>query len=105
MSKEITVRGTPVKRRLHLSRNTILFPRELRDAIPDLPTYAGRVLELASIDGKLAENALGGKRVHLKLAVAETGKLKGKFVVRIDLQPEAARALAETLVKLADQLG
>jgi hypothetical protein len=36
--------------------------------------------------------------------VKETGKLTGEFTVFIDLQPEAARALAGTLVKLADEV-
>jgi hypothetical protein len=41
--------------------------------------------------------------VELKLVVKETGKLKGKFVVRMGLQVEAARQLAATLTQLADQ--
>jgi len=38
----------------------------------------------------------------LKLVVRETGKLKGRFVIGMDLQPDAARELAATLNKLAD---
>jgi hypothetical protein len=104
MSKELTRTGLPAKRRLPKSLNTILFPRELRDAIPDLPTYTGRLLELESIDAKLSETLLYGRRVHMKMTVVETGKLNGKFVVRVDLQADAARALADTLRQLADQL-
>lgn len=37
------------------------------------------------------------------MLVKETGKLNGEFVVVVDLQPEAARALAETLTRLADE--
>jgi hypothetical protein len=102
MSKEISVPGTPARRRSERNRNMILFPRELRDAIPDL--HGGRLLELVSIDGKAGTTLWSGRSVHLTMLVAETGKLKGKFEVRVDLQPDAARALAETLVKLADQL-
>jgi hypothetical protein len=39
----------------------------------------------------------------LELLGAETGKLTGKFPLRISLSMEAARALAESLQKLADQ--
>jgi len=46
---------------------------------------------------------LFGPHVHLSLVVKETGKLKGRYTVRMDLVPEAARRLAETLLKLADQ--
>jgi hypothetical protein len=34
----------------------------------------------------------------------ETGRLTGEFVVVMNLQAEAARALAETLTRLADEL-
>ncbi|HWC99969.1 MAG TPA: hypothetical protein VG456_24585 [Candidatus Sulfopaludibacter sp.] len=104
MSTEITRKGVPAKRRLSYKGNTITFPRELRDAIPDLPTYSGRVLELESIDGAMSESPLFGRRVHLKMQVTETGKLSGKFTVRVDLQADAARALADTLLQLAAQL-
>ncbi len=78
------------------------FPRELRDAIPDLPTCQGRVLELDSISGSIAPARLGG-RAHLSLLVRETGRLKGKYTVVMDLQPEAARRLADMLNQLADR--
>jgi len=68
------------------------------------PTYAGRVLEVESIDGSVSVPPFYGPSVHVKMTVVETGKLKGRFVVRLGLQADAARALAETLVQLADQL-
>jgi len=43
-----------------------------------------------------------GPLVQLKLVVKETGKLNGRFVIGMDLQPDAARELAATLAKLAD---
>lgn len=104
MSTEITRTGTPTRRRPLKNRNTILFPRELRDAIPDLPTYTGRVLELESIDGSVVDTPWSGPSVSVKMVVTETGKLKGKFVVRLGLQADAARALAETLMQLAGQI-
>jgi hypothetical protein len=36
--------------------------------------------------------------------VRETGKLKGQFTVRVDLEVEAARALAEAILRMADRL-
>ncbi len=76
------------------------FPRELRQAIPDL--HAGRALELDSIDAQSSNMLLFGPLVQLKLLVKETGKLSGQFVIRMDLQPDAARKLAIELNKLAD---
>lgn len=76
------------------------FPRELRQAIPDL--HAGRALELDSIRGQSSNTLLFGPLVRLKLLVKETGKLSGQFVVRMDLQPDAARQLASQLNQLAD---
>jgi hypothetical protein len=93
MSKQLT-------RRLP-RHNTIAFPRELREAISDL--HAGRVLEIDSINGRSVSIGLFGPLVELKLVVKETGKLTGKFVVRMGLQPDAARTLAATLTRLADQ--
>ena len=102
MSIELTRTGVAIPNRL-AGLNTMVFPRELREAIPDLPTYVGRVLELASLDGEATHTALFGMRVHLSLLVRENGKLTGEFVVRMDLTPDAARGLAETLTRLADQ--
>ena len=104
MSTEITKTGVPASPpRFRVSRNTMSFPRELRDAIPDLPTYVGRVLELDSMSAEPTNTRLFGPRVHLKFVVKETGKLQGEFTVRVDLQIESARALATTLTQLADQ--
>ena len=93
MSKQLT-------RRLP-RHNTIAFPRELREAIPDL--HEGRVLEIDSINGRSISTGLFGPLVELKVLVKETGKLTGKFVVRLGLQPDAARTLAATLTRLADR--
>jgi hypothetical protein len=80
--------------------NMMSFPRELRAAIPELHT--GRVLDLDSIIGEASNTILFGALVQLRLVVKETGKLPGKFVIRMDLQVEAARELAASLTKLAD---
>lgn len=76
------------------------IPRELRGAIPDL--HGGRVLELDSINGRLSNTVLLSPLVELKLVVKETGKLSGRFAIRMNLQIDAARELAATLNKLAD---
>ena len=102
MSTELTRTSVPIPRRRG-SPNTMAFPRALREAIPDLPTYVGRVLQIDSMNGRAVRTRLFGPRVLLNCVVKETGKLSGEFVVRIDLQPDAARALAATLTQLADQ--
>jgi hypothetical protein len=95
-----------MKRRFGLNNAShMTFPRALRDAIPDLPTCVGRVLELSSVAGATSDNPLYGPRVSLKLGVRETGKLHGQFTVRLDLEAEAAKGLAETILRLAEQLG
>jgi hypothetical protein len=60
------------------------------------------VLQLDGLTGGISLSHLG-RHVSLKLLVKETGKLKGKYTILMDLQPEAARALAQTLTQLADQ--
>jgi len=97
----MTTKLTTRSRALVKPRNTVAFPRELRNAIPDL--HAGRVLELDSINGEASNTAIFGRLVELKLVVKETGKLKGRFVVRMALQVDAARQLAKSLTELADQ--
>jgi hypothetical protein len=105
MSRALVRAKVPLKRRFGLSTaSTMTFPRELREAIPDLPTCVGRVLELSSVAGATSDHPLFGPRVGLKLGVRETGKLKGQFTVRVDLEVEAARALAEAILRMADRL-
>lgn len=103
MSKEVSRKRAPARRGLLAPGNTMGFPRELREAIPDLPTCVGRVLKVDTINGDATNSQLFGPRVNLKVIVKETGKLKGEFVIRLDLEPEAARALGETLKKLAER--
>jgi hypothetical protein len=99
MSTDLT-RQTIARRRWSPETNTITFPTALRDAIPDLPTSAGRVLKLDTVSGELTDSPLYGPRVHLTLLARETGKLTGSYPIRIDLDPGAALALAEHLTKL-----
>lgn len=105
MGKEVSRKSVPARarRRYVWMGNTMGFPRELRDAIPDLPTCVGRVLQVDAINGDASHNELFGPRVNLKLVVKETGKLTGEFVIRLDLEPDAARALSQTLAELAER--
>jgi len=98
MGTKLTPKNVPM-RRLPRS-NMMAFPRELRGAIPDL--HGGRVLELDSINGQASNTVLFGPLVELRLIVKETGKLSGRFAIRMNLQVDAARELAATLNKLAD---
>ena len=101
MSKQLS--RTTVARRYRLTPyNTIAFPRELRAAIPDL--HGGRVLKLASVTAGVSRAEFFGAHIQLNLTASETGKLSGEFVVRVDLLPEAARTLAATLIRLADEV-
>ena len=89
--------------RLH-PENTMNFPQALRDAILTLARCWGRCLMLTSITGRaLNDPTFWGKRVRVKFHVEESGKLTGKFDVWMDVDPEAARGLARTLLQLAEE--
>jgi hypothetical protein len=103
MSAEVVRKRKKVPAARVRRRNYMTFPRELREAIPDLPTYVGRALELASTDGSASNTMLFGACVHLDLGIQETGKLKGRYTVRMDLELEAARAMAASLLQLAER--
>jgi hypothetical protein len=105
VSQDLTRRqsSAPARQRRRPGRNLITFPRELRDAIPDLPTCVGRALELSEMDAHFSDTPVYGRRVHLRFTVCETGKLKGRFAVRVDLHPDAARGLAETLARVLEE--
>ena len=102
MSTEVSRKSAAMRRTL-APRNSMAFPRELRNAIP--PLHDGRILELDSINGHASNTFLFGPLVELKLVVKETGKSGNSYVVLMKLQPEAARKFAVTLTELADQAG
>ncbi len=83
--------------------NWVTFPRALRDAIPDFEPCGGRVLQLENAEVGPSNSAWTGRRVGIKLTVCETGKLNGVFDVWVDLNPEAARKLAELLHSAAEK--
>ena len=102
MPRLLSAPPKPLLRR-PLNPNRLFLPRALREAIPDLPTCIGRDLELEALSGRVVNAFFTGKCVQLELLGAETGKLKGKFPLRVSLSVEAARVLAKSLNKLADQ--
>jgi hypothetical protein len=89
-----------------------VFPKELRDAIPD---YGSRALVFDSVDGSPSHAPVSisgmigesqfdfGARTQIHLLVHETGKLDGRFTLLVDLDSETTRALGKFLIELADQ--
>ena len=97
----------PMRRPPHTpAPNAMHFPQALRDAIPgpDLPG-CDRLLILSSIAGSWSHSIVHGRRVQLNLRVEESGKLTGVFDVKVHLNVDAARALADTLEKLIEHDG
>lgn len=97
MSREVSRKG------LSPYVNNVTFPRELREAIPEHQPSAGRCLKLESVDAQGANTVEWGRRVQVKLHVCETGKLNGQFDVWVDMELEAARALAKLIEKAGEQ--
>ena len=92
--------------------NTIVFPKELRDAIPE---YGPRALLFDAASGTpqtfpIAVSGMRGEeffhfgpRARAELTVHETGKLNGKYTLLMDLDSATMRALGEFLVDLANR--
>jgi hypothetical protein len=102
MPRKIAGAGEVAPPRRRLSPNRIFLPTALREAIPDLPTCLGRDLELDSMTAGISKTPWFGDRVELKLLAKETGKLTGEFTLNIGLSIDAARALAELLIKVVE---
>lgn len=92
--------------------NMVIFPRALREAIPE---YGDRALVFDAVTGA-KENlpaAIAGltgasrfaiaPRAQAKFVVHETGKLDGQYAIWMDLDTETMRALGRFLMDLADQ--
>jgi hypothetical protein len=92
--------------------NVIVFPRELREAIP---SYGARALVFDSVSGAQHVSPISvawmigeklcnfGPRTRTELLVHETGKLDGQFRLLLDLDAATTRALGKFLVDLADR--
>ncbi len=98
--------------------NSIIFPKELREAIPShspralqfdrVSATANPGLLFASLTNPEFLAAAGYEitpRVRLSLLAHETGKLNGQFEIGLDIDAETLRALGEFFVKLAEQAG
>jgi len=92
--------------------NLFVFPKELRDAIPE---YGHRALVFDAVSGSTGNlpaeiSGLTGAmpfeitpRAQAQFLVHETGKLDGKFVLWVDLDSTTMRALGQFLIELADR--
>jgi hypothetical protein len=92
--------------------NTIVFPKELGDAIP---VYGSRALIFdavsgtphtspVAVSGMLGEEFFDfGPRARAELTVHESGKLNGAYNLLVDLDSPTMRALGEFFVDLADR--
>jgi hypothetical protein len=117
--KENSLTLTPRSGSLRARRripNSIIFPKELRDAIP---SHSPRALQfdrvsatfnaplfLASLANPEWLSSAGFEatpRVRLSMLAHETGQLNGQFEIGLDLDAETLRALGEFFMKLADQ--
>jgi hypothetical protein len=92
--------------------NMFIFPKELRDAIPE---YGARALVFDEVSGapdrrpfSMAGLPAGlgfetGPRARVQFVVHETGRLTGKYPLFLDLDSETLRSLGQFFVNLADQ--
>jgi hypothetical protein len=92
--------------------NTIVFPRELRDAIP---VYGSRALLFDAVSGTshnapVASSGMTGEEffnfgplARAEFTIHETGKLNGRYTLLVDLDSTTMRALGEFLIDLADR--
>jgi hypothetical protein len=100
MSASVAPNSLPPRRSPYRG-NSIAFPRGLRDAIS--PQHDARVLEIDSVSVRPSRLPWAGPAIEMKLVASETGKLTGKFAIRLDLQPDAARRMAALLCECADK--
>lgn len=91
--------------------NLFIFPKEMRDAIPD---YGSRALVFDEVSGapgpasvfKESPAAAAfdfGPRGRVQSTVHETGKFEGKYALNLDLDAETMRSLGRFLIDLADR--
>ena len=110
----LTISAPGALRKTKQPSNTIVFPKELREAIP---AHSSRVLEFDRVTGatnrtwisynpewlKAAGFDTSRNRAQISLLAHETGKLSGQFEIGIDLDAETMRALGKFLIGLADK--
>ena len=54
------------------------------------------------MDAQPANTIEWGRRVQMKLRVCETGKLSGVFDIGVDMEVDAAKVLAETILSAVE---
>jgi len=91
--------------------NLFVFPKELKDAIPD---YGSRALVFDAVSGSTNNLPAGisglsgarpfeiSPRAQAQFLVHESGKLDGRFALWVDLDSTTMRALGQFLIELAD---
>ena len=106
---ELTTPGRPAQSDASRWPNMFIFPKELRDAIPE---YGGRALVFDAVSGApsrspawfLRPEAAGADpRAHVRFLVHETGGFDVEFQLVMDVDSETLRALGKFFVDLADQ--
>jgi hypothetical protein len=94
--------------------NTIVFPKTLREAIPE---HSDRVLEFDRVSAatqrswidfshgwlKAQGYDLSIPRAQLSLLAHETGNLTGQYEIGLDLDVKTLRALGEFFLQLAER--
>ena len=100
---ELTKRDTPSARRDARWPNVFIFPKELRDLIPDHGARALVVDEVQGVPALGIVDAEAALRIRLQFIVHETGKLQGRLPVYLDLDAATMRALGKFMIGLADQ--
>ena len=92
--------------------NIFIFPKELREAIPE---YGARALVFDDVSGAprswpAAVSGFAGAvpgddrpRAQVRFLVHETGAFDGKFPLLLDIDTRTLRALGRFFVELADQ--
>ena len=92
--------------------NFFVFPKEIRDAIPE---YGPRALVFDEVSGTTSNlpAAIAGlrgatpfdviPRAQAQFVVHESGKLNGRFLVSMDLDSATMRALGQFLLGLAQR--
>ncbi len=112
--KSLTIATRGAVRKTKPLSNTIVFPKELRDAIP---VHSSRLLDFDRVTGttnqswasynsewlKAAGFDTSQNRAKIRLLAPEKGKLYGQFEMGIDLDTETMRAFGRFLITLADE--
>ncbi|MFN7918832.1 MAG: hypothetical protein U0Q16_01975 [Bryobacteraceae bacterium] len=97
----MSVRSLPARYPLLQLPSNVTFPSKLREAIPE--RVDARMLNLTTMDAAPHNTLLIGSRVQVCLTVEESGRLSGRYPIFVDLETNAARALAHSILEMADR--